>query len=411
MELILKLGTHALDTLRRTFLQNEGLSEIEFVEAMMYVSDVEAGQEVAFVKASRDAFAQIDVNGDGTLEWDELYAATLEYGAAACDAGGPRPPGATFVELADSGCSHGVTHHVSRVRFLVALDMVVVCTEKTLGAVLYKVPGDGEDVAGQKLGTICTAVPGVCDGGDVYDVVHLEDDNLLALAVGDLTIQFWSCRRLVMRDASHTALLSQAPPCTFVSRSATESPQRILLWVPDVRRLLCAGLATGVILWHIPSRSDGQLAPHDATVSIEFCGALPVAQVSELVFCREIGLVISVDLGGVLCVWAVDGMSDGAGGVRHNNGVFKNTNHSLVSTAKDPRRPAELAKGPAIVAPPFTLIFRDEQTHRHGIRAACYMPTTRLLITAGFEPFARAYVMENCTYCLPRFFDTPSGTS
>ena len=74
-------GTSLLDVLRRKFIAYpDGLSIEQFVEAMMDVLPLgEMGKTK--VEATVDLielFKDIDVNGDGTVEWSELLAFTIE---------------------------------------------------------------------------------------------------------------------------------------------------------------------------------------------------------------------------------------------------------------------------------------------------------------------------------------------
>lgn len=76
-------GTSLLDMLRRKFVGSpDGLNVEMFVEAMI---DVLPTGEMSKSKVETtvdliELFKDIDVNGDGTVEWSELLAFTIEAG-------------------------------------------------------------------------------------------------------------------------------------------------------------------------------------------------------------------------------------------------------------------------------------------------------------------------------------------
>ena len=76
-------GTSLLDMLRKKFAASpDGLSVDQFVDAMI---DVLPPLEMTKSKVETtvdlmELFKDIDVNGDGTVEWSELLAFTIEAG-------------------------------------------------------------------------------------------------------------------------------------------------------------------------------------------------------------------------------------------------------------------------------------------------------------------------------------------
>ena len=90
-------GTSLLDVLRRKFIAYpDGLSIEQFVEAMMDVLPLDEMGKTK-VEATVDLielFKDIDVNGDGTVEWSELLAFTIEV----CFQHGPLPNVGSFTD-------------------------------------------------------------------------------------------------------------------------------------------------------------------------------------------------------------------------------------------------------------------------------------------------------------------------
>jgi hypothetical protein len=58
-----------------------GLKLHEFLKIMLHHSDInDENTKIEYVEALIDAFEQIDVNGDRTLEWDEFSNFIVETG-------------------------------------------------------------------------------------------------------------------------------------------------------------------------------------------------------------------------------------------------------------------------------------------------------------------------------------------
>lgn len=61
--------------------QEDGLENHQFVEVMLrYLPTSFTFNRVEAAKALNELFAQVDVNGDGTMEWEEFTAFCIEAG-------------------------------------------------------------------------------------------------------------------------------------------------------------------------------------------------------------------------------------------------------------------------------------------------------------------------------------------
>jgi Ca2+-binding EF-hand superfamily protein len=73
MEKFLELDPAQLNQLRDEFLEFDGLTVEQFVAAMLRLHPPGSKQEeLQLVHQLADLFAQVDINGDGTMEFDEF---------------------------------------------------------------------------------------------------------------------------------------------------------------------------------------------------------------------------------------------------------------------------------------------------------------------------------------------------
>ena len=96
------LSVEGLAALHRYFLAHEGeLQLMQFVDIMILLCDPEMrkmGTDEGKVAQLIELFYQIDVNGDASLEWEELSAYIIESGMAAGGKGGSVGPESVYAE-------------------------------------------------------------------------------------------------------------------------------------------------------------------------------------------------------------------------------------------------------------------------------------------------------------------------
>ena len=83
-EVMMWLSMDRLSDLHKFFLENENeLSCVKFVQVMLDLCGIHEGHtRVSMTTRLIDLFAQIDVNGDGAMEWDEFSGFVVESGMA-----------------------------------------------------------------------------------------------------------------------------------------------------------------------------------------------------------------------------------------------------------------------------------------------------------------------------------------
>ena len=82
-EIMMSLDSEKLEALRRAFEQNddEGLSLAEFVHVMTSIMGKEISmREDVFAANLIEFFDQVDINGDGSMEWEEFTSFIVEMG-------------------------------------------------------------------------------------------------------------------------------------------------------------------------------------------------------------------------------------------------------------------------------------------------------------------------------------------
>ena len=225
MEIILELNTIELDQLRKTFINYGSLNRPEFVSTMMSLlpsrfTNCEESR-LRSTKMLHDSFAQVDVNGDGSMSWEEMMSALIDAGASPGVQGASRHA-FKFTEHEHFAGSTSHSMRISRMKYIPELRIVVACEEGHSTFTLYACGGPRDKEPSNGLKILCeldSAVPGHAEGGNVFDIVYIPEQNLIAISVADFSIQFWDCRPLAYRMAggasSPLALGTAAAPSSM----------------------------------------------------------------------------------------------------------------------------------------------------------------------------------------------------
>ena len=85
MEKFLELDPQQLNQLRDEFFEYDGLTVQQFVAAMLRLQPPSSKEEeLHLVHQLADLFAQVDINGDGTMEFDEFTLFFISAGKKTC---------------------------------------------------------------------------------------------------------------------------------------------------------------------------------------------------------------------------------------------------------------------------------------------------------------------------------------
>jgi hypothetical protein len=158
MEIILELNTEELDNLRKAFLQYGSLSRPEFVSKMMSLlpsrfTDTPESK-VMTTKSLHDSFAQVDVNGDQSMTWEEMMSALIDAGSSPGRAGASRHA-FKFTEHEHFAGSTSHSMRISRMKYIPELRIVVTCEEGHSSFTLYACGGPRDKDPSNGLKILC----------------------------------------------------------------------------------------------------------------------------------------------------------------------------------------------------------------------------------------------------------------
>ena len=134
---MMSLEGEALNELRDIFkAKEEGLNQREFIATLLERLDHTEEEEELLVADLVDLFAEIDINGDGTMDWDEFTKFCVESGLVATRHV-KLPLRYHYVEdmKYNDVTSHGPFIH--RLKFFEAIQMLVVCEAESNAVKIY----------------------------------------------------------------------------------------------------------------------------------------------------------------------------------------------------------------------------------------------------------------------------------
>ena len=336
LSLVHELGADQLEVLRKTFLSDGGLTQLEFATAVLELlppAFTTSARRLETTQALCDLFVQLDVSAGDFLTWEALSASLIDTGPVDEAA---RAPGFRWAEREEFAHRSRLPLAISRVRTISELQLVCVCEEGTRSVQLYNAfgPLDSPDAGLTRVGEIDTTVGGSRGGGGVFDVAYDAASGVLLLAVGDFSLQFWDARPLLGRLVGQAAAAAAAaassqsnlaafapgaegPPAAttltpltspqFMEAIHCPTPQHLLCWLPEADKLLTAGSrAPEILVWHVRlSRRDGWAAHADLWAVHK--GSLTVhgQRITALEPLRNVGLVASASQDGSIALWAI----------------------------------------------------------------------------------------------------------
>lgn len=446
---------------------------------------------------------------DGVSPSSMLYCSWDEMMAALIDAGSPEGRASAknaFRFFEHEGFARATRHslRISKLKHIPQLRMMAACEEGKHSVTLYGCSPRDEPAAGYHIiGEIDTCVPGEAEGGEIFDVCYMPEHNVIALAVGDFSIQFWDCRPLAGRlpptlqanagkatnaasAASQSVSLASdstgaadeeeqedtsfgssfavegglvmkkrkplpgaprpapsLPPADrtsiaaankakrrasvsgggsstdrdgeadndddaalladdgdlgspqevkvvftgkrgplFIKKVHCPAPQRMLCWVGSMNKMLTAGVSPDVLVWHTFIQRVG-FGSWDIRAHVRGMLTTHSRQVTDMCCMPDLGLIATAALDGTLCLWGVRGMNDGVGGRRGFND----------SASFKPGQTAVAGANKGTSAGGVFLLQQHKDVHKRGIRCLQYLPSVRLMLSAGYESHIQIWDM------------------
>ncbi|KAA0170408.1 hypothetical protein FNF28_01403 [Cafeteria roenbergensis] len=197
MEEIGVLTPPQLSRLRKAFLDSSGLSKAAFVAAMMQIigpralapRDSNTSPELATAAALVDVFDAVDINHDGTVDWEEFSVYYLAHGST-------RGPALLRLKhrLNERYGFEGSTPHttnVTRVRYIPELQKLFVCEEGSKSLKVHEAAVMRVDDGMPLLGEVNLR------GADALDVAFAPTPRLLLVACADFAIKLFDAAPLM----------------------------------------------------------------------------------------------------------------------------------------------------------------------------------------------------------------------
>jgi len=268
----MKLSAHQLNGLRDHFATKpDGLSMEEFISVMSRALPHEKGTRLSetAIHNLRELFLQVDVNGDGTMEWDEFTGFCIDQGiAATVSHGSSAIPDQLYVESTKYvDKSRSFDSLVEKIEWIPELEKIFVCESKCSSLKVYD-PDRGRhgplllheinldhsksehlhETKGAHKDKIKLAP---AKGAEKKSVVHptcveyIPELGMIAVAMSDIAISFWDVG-VYRRDPDNGIPW-------FVKRVFTEKLVLKMAWCGPAKTLFtCGGLTTGNILaWKV----------------------------------------------------------------------------------------------------------------------------------------------------------------
>ncbi|DBA03065.1 TPA: hypothetical protein N0F65_003312 [Lagenidium giganteum] len=304
--IMVRLKVEDLTTLRRDFDRHgRGLSLNEFVSVMLDRVSWDVDNVVSFVQDLVELFAQVDVNGDGAMEWEEFTSAIIEGGM------GTISDDTNWRDLRYEENPHFtdvLNRPTKRIQFLPEFRKLLLY-ENTRPVLEILDPstllpndnlapkddsrndddGNGDDSATSALAsdllshdpnnfftptlTLVNKFHPLCyiagyrrdqdevrsERSPVQVLKYLSKVDLLAVSAGDLKITFWST--MILTATSSSALETPSP----VAIVHTPRPQRVIEWNPSNQLLFSISADLIITVWHVKREQRG----HDSKGSCE----------------------------------------------------------------------------------------------------------------------------------------------
>ncbi|KAL4147528.1 hypothetical protein PRNP1_011284 [Phytophthora ramorum] len=273
-----------------------GLSLREFVNVMLDRVSWEPDSVVTFIEDLIELFAQVDVNGDGTMEWEEFTSAIIEGGMGSSGGGNDEVVG-TVAQLRDLQYEEhprfvdtAVNRPPKRIEYLPEFRRVLLLessrpvvelmdpaglfppesdeTTKEGGAGSASDEKDANADSEDAMATTFSFTPTLpvvnkfhplcyisgyrrdqdevrSERSPVQAVKYLAGLDLLAVSAGDLKLTFWSTTLLT---ACSTSAMETPRPLAVVH---TPRPQRVLEWSSNTHHLFSISADLWISVWHI----------------------------------------------------------------------------------------------------------------------------------------------------------------
>ena len=252
MAIMVRISVEDLAHLRQAFLKEElGLSQSQFVQVMLTHLPWTDDSVVSLVEDLIELFAQIDVNGDGTMEWQEFTNFLVEAGM---DAITKRVKWKAIQYEVSSRYSDSCLRQIRAIKYLPELGRLLVLDKDRPIVRIYDPASLFSEFSYvtpdlklcQDFHPHCNVDgyrrnhPNGSSSTPVQAIEYLSSLEMVAVSAGDLKLSLWNFTSIVTMDQ---------PP--IVAEVPTPRPQRLLAWSDTTNLLFSADISMSIRAWSV----------------------------------------------------------------------------------------------------------------------------------------------------------------
>ncbi|OWZ19487.1 hypothetical protein PHMEG_0006264 [Phytophthora megakarya] len=367
--IMIRLQVEDLTLLKDDFDRaGRGLSLREFVNVMLDRVSWEPETVVGFIEDLIELFAQVDVNGDGTMEWEEFTSAIIEGGMGS--SGGNDDAAGVVAQLRDMQYEEhprfvdaAVNRPPKRIEYLPEFRRVLLLEMELLdptGLFPPEIDESSKDGAGStgkkdtndshmedavastfsftptlpvvnKFHPLCYVSGYRRDQDEVRSerspvqaLKYLVGVDLLAVSAGDLKLTFWSSTLLT---ACSSSAMETPRPMAIVH---TPRPQRVLEWSSNTQQLFSISADLMISVWHVTrsqtvvvkanTKSRGE--PSDVTCDVRLVTTLKkhTDLLQDLLVLND-DMLLSCGMDNMIYFWDTHTLQNRASRQGHRRGV------------------------------------------------------------------------------------------
>ena len=219
------LDTREISALQKEFEKEEdGLTLTDFVFLMKRYIKSSSFDDVELVANLRELFLQIDVNGDGTMEWDEFTSYIVDCGNKDIDSELHHIP--PYFQVSIDERTYARVSNVARVQYLPGLEKFSIFENASK---VFGVYDPDCSIAGSvtlETGTVCA-------------VAHIPELSQFAVSCSTMELLFYDDQYFRLQSKMYL-------PVT----------QSCLAWVPRVKLLFSAGITGAIHGWDVQEKKE-----------------------------------------------------------------------------------------------------------------------------------------------------------
>jgi WD40 repeat protein len=245
----------------------------QFLKIMLHHSDIkDDAQKIDYVEALIDAFEQIDVNGDESLEWDEFSNFIVERGIARQKK--------NYIDVIRNYHLSSVTKdknkhdaEINKLFFIPALKHLLVLENGSKKLKVYNF------LNAQLLHSFDA------HSGSVIAAEYLQNQNLVVTSGADNCLMFWN-------PAKNYQLVNKIP---------TREIQFTVKWVNSMKVLVTGGFDSVLNCYrHLEFEDNGKLKN---SVDLYSMKRLHNEMITDILIIEQNNLIVACDLDGVITLW------------------------------------------------------------------------------------------------------------